>query len=162
MARDFEDISDIENMSDEELTDLVREQLEEYPDLDASRVDIVAADGAITLSGRVGTEAELQSIGRVLTDVIGIERVSNDLVVDANTRVQHDDAADVANAEVYGRPRGLRGGANRTEDTAAHLLDDEGAEQFGTGDVGEAIERGYSYNPPINPVQEGHEGREDH
>jgi hypothetical protein len=163
MAGDFEDTYDLGNMTDEELVELVREQLDDYPDLDSSRIDIAAEDGAITLSGRVGTDGELQTIGQVLSDVIGVEHVTNELVVDPLTRVHHDEAADVANSEVYGSPRGLRGGANRTEDTAAHLLDDEGAEQFGTGDVGEAIERGYSYNPPVSPTQDGQdEGGEEH
>jgi hypothetical protein len=162
MAGDYEDIDDLGNMTDDELAAFVRERFEEYPDLDPDGIEIEAADGSITLSGRVGTEAELQSFERVLTDIIGVERVNNEIVVDSLTRSQHDDAADVANTEVYGSPRGLRGGANRTEDSAAHLLDDTGAEQYGTGDVGEAIERGYSYNPPVNPVQEGHEGDEEH
>jgi hypothetical protein len=162
MADDYEDIYDLGNMTDEEIESLVREELDDYPQIDPSRVDVTVSDGAVTLSGRVGSEAEHQSIEHVLTDVIGIEHVTNELVVDPLTRAHHDDAADVANAEVYGGPRGQRGGANRTEDSAAHLLDDAGAEQQGTGDVGEAVERGYSYNPPTTPTQEGQRGAEEH
>ncbi|HSJ05308.1 MAG TPA: hypothetical protein VK936_01315 [Longimicrobiales bacterium] len=44
---------------------------------------------------------------------------------------------------------------DRTEDTAAHPLDDAGAEQFGTGAVGEAVECGYTCDPPRAPFQEG-------
>jgi hypothetical protein len=162
MADDYEDIYDLENMSDDELESLIREELDDYPEIDPSRVDIAVNDGNVTVSGRVGSEAELQSIEQVLTDVIGIEHVSNEIVVDRLARAQHDDAADVANAEVRGVPRGQRGGANRTEDTAAHLLDDTGAEQHGTGDMGEAVDRGYSYNPPSTPIQEGQRGAEEH
>jgi hypothetical protein len=157
-----DDFYDIENMTDEELEALVREQLDEQPDLDAAGLEITAAEGRVTIGGRIGTEAEYQAIERVLTDVIGIADVTNELLVDDLRRVQQDDAADVANAELYNRPRGQRGGADRTEDTAAHLLDDTGAEQYGTNDMGEAVERGYSYNPPDKPIQEGHWNKEDH
>jgi hypothetical protein len=157
-----DDFYDIENMTDEELEMLVREQLDEQPDLDATGLEVTASEGRVTVGGRIGTEAEYQAIERVLTDVIGIADVTNELLVAGLRRVQQDDAADVANAELYNRPRGQRGGADRTEDTAAHLLDDTGAEQYGTNDVGEAVERGYSYNPPDKPIQEGHWNKEDH
>jgi hypothetical protein len=157
-----DDFYDLENMTDDELEALVREQLDEQPDLDPAGLEITASEGRVTIGGRIGTEAEYQAIERVLTDIIGIADVTNELLVDALTRVQQDDAADVANAELYDRPRGQRGGADRTEDTAAHLLDDTGAEQYGTNDVGEAVERGYSYNPPDKPIQEGHWNKEDH
>jgi hypothetical protein len=157
-----DDFYDIENMTDEELELLVREQLDEQPDLEAAGLEITASEGRVTIGGRIGTEAEYQAIERVLTDIIGIADVTNELLVDDLRRVQQDDAADVANAELYNRPRGQRGGADRTEDTAAHLLDDTGAEQYGTNDVGEAVERGYSYNPPDKPIQEGHWNKEDH
>ena len=55
-----------------------------------------------------------------------------------------------------------RGGANRTEDSAEHLLRDTASELLGTGDMREAIERGYSYNPPTEPIQEGSSSKEDH
>jgi hypothetical protein len=157
-----DDFYDLENMTDGELEALVREQLDEQPDLDPAGLEITASEGRVTVGGRIGTEAEYQVIMRVLTDIIGIADVTDELLVDALTRVQQDDAADVANAELYDRPRGQRGGADRTEDTAAHLLDDTGAEQYGTNDMGEAVERGYSYNPPDKPIQEGHWNKEDH
>jgi hypothetical protein len=162
MADDFEGIRDLENMTDDELGALVRDELGEFAQIDPARLDIEVSDGRVTVGGRVGTEGELQSIEQVITDVIGVERFTSEIVVDPLTRAQHDEAADVANAEVYDQPRGQRGGANRTEDTAAHLLDDTGAEQFGTGDMGEAVERGYSWNPPAGPIQEGQRGAEDH
>jgi hypothetical protein len=162
MARDYEDIHNLEDMTDEELEALVREELDEYEQVDPSRLVIEARDGDVTVGGRVGTEAEYQVVEQVVTDVLGVQRFTNEMVVDPLTRAQHDEAADVANAEVYDSPRGQRGGANRTEDTAAHLLDDTGAEQYGTGDMGEAVERGYSYNPPAGPAQEGQRGHEDH
>jgi hypothetical protein len=162
MAGDFEDIYDLENMTDEEITQLVREELDAYPDLDAGGLEIDVQDRRVKVGGRVGTEAELQMVEQVLTDVIGLPSVENEMVVDALRRGLQDEAADVANAQLYNSPRGQRGGANRTEDTAAHLLDDTGAEQYGTNDMGEAIERGYSYNPSDTPIQEGTRSAEDH
>jgi hypothetical protein len=156
MAGDYEDFHDLDNLTDEELTQLVREEREDYPDVDPAGLEIRVSGGRVTLGGRVGTEAEYQVIEQVLTDVIGIADVTNELVVDPLTRSEQSEAADEANAQVYGTPRGQRGGANRTEDSAAHLLDDTAAEQYGTSDPSEAVERGYSYNPPTRPVQEGH------
>jgi hypothetical protein len=160
MAEDYEDIYDIEAMTDEELQAVVGEKLREHPDLDEERIDVAVADGRVTLSGRVGTEAELQIIEHVLTDVLGVG-VQNDLVIDELVRQEQNEAADEANARVYTGGRG-RGGADRTEDSAEHLMEDTAAEQYGTDDMGEAIERGYSYNPPDTPVQEGTRSRENH
>jgi hypothetical protein len=162
MAGDFEDIYDLENMTDEEIAELVREELSEYPDLDVSGLDVAVEDGRVLVGGRVGTESEVQLVEQVLMDVIGLPAVENELVVDELTRIRQPEAADEANAALYGSPRGQRGGANRTEDTAAHLLDDTGAEQYGTSDMGEAIERGYSYNPPATPTQDGTRSAEEH
>jgi hypothetical protein len=159
---DFEDLYDLENMTDEEIAQLVREELNDYPDLDATAVDVEVLDGRVMVAGRVGTESELQLVEQVLVDVIGLSTVDNQLVIDDLARVRQPEAADEANARLYDSPRGQRGGANRTEDSAAHLLEDTGAEQFGTSDMGEAIERGYSYNPPATPIQEGTRDAEDH
>jgi hypothetical protein len=160
MADDYEDIYDIESMTDEEIGALVRDQLREHPDLDASGLDLSVSDGRVTLAGRIGTEAELQALEQLLTDVIGVE-VRNDLVVDDLVRQEQPEAADAANARIYG-PGSARGGADRTEDSAEHLLNDTAADQYGTNDMGEAIERGQSYNPPETPVQGGTRNRENH
>ncbi|MGH7447001.1 MAG: BON domain-containing protein, partial [Longimicrobiales bacterium] len=130
MADDYEDFYDIESMPDLDIQALVREQLEEQPDLDATGLDVSVADGRVTVSGRVGTEADLQIIEHVITDVIGLE-VSNDLVVDELVRTQQPEGADVANARLYASGD-AHGGADRTEDSAEHLLQDTAAEQFGT------------------------------
>lgn len=162
MAADYEDFHDIESMTDAALESLIREQFNEHPDLDGSRVDIAVADGTVRLEGRVGTEGELQILEHIVTDVLGIERITNELVVDELMRGEQAEAADVANARVYAADGGARGGADRTEDTAEHLLEDTQAEQYGTSDMGEAIERGQTYNPPDAPVQEGNWSRENH
>lgn len=160
MADDYEDFYDVESMTDEEIQALVRDELSGHPDIDASGLDFAVAEGHVTVSGRVGTEAEFQVIEHVLTDVIGL-KVSNDLVIDELVRQEQPEAADSANSRLYAGGQ-ARGGADRTEDSAEHLLKDTAAEQFGTDDMGEAIERGYSYNPPDTPIQEGTWGKENH
>lgn len=161
MADDYEDFYDIENMTDEELEALVRDELDEYPDLDASGLDVAVSKGRVSISGRVGTEAELQIIENVLTDVLGITKVNNELVVDELVRLEQPEAADDANTRVFAAGS-AHGGADRTEDSAEHLLEDTAAELYGTDDIGEATERGQSYNPPVTPVQEGIRSRENH
>lgn len=161
MAEDYEDFYDIESMTDEELEALVRQRIDDQADVDPNGLEVGVTEGAVTVGGRVGTEAEFQIIEHLLTDVLGLADVTNDLVVDELTRTEQADAADVANTRVYGGGSG-HGGADRTEDTAEHMLDDTAAEQYGTDDMGEAIERGYSYNPPETPVQEGNWGKENH
>jgi hypothetical protein len=149
MAEDYEDFYDIESMTDEEVQALVRERLDADSSLDAERIDLSVSDGRVTVSGRVGTENEADIIERLLTDGIGVE-VVNHLIVDELVRQQQPEAADEANARVYTQGQG-HGGADRTEDSAEHLLRDTSAEQYGTDDMGEAIERGHSYNPPDSP-----------
>ncbi len=161
MPGDYEDVDDIETMDDEELRDRILEEFEDYGDLDPDLVEVRVERGRVTLSGRVGTERELQQFEHVVTDVLGVRDVSNEIVVDELVRESYSEAADEAAAEqASSGPRS--GGADRTSDTADHLLTDTAAEQFGTDDVREAIERGYAYEPPREPIQEGSESNERH
>ena len=160
MAQDYEDFYDVESLTDEELESLIREELDEQPDLDTSRLDLSVHDGRVTVAGRIGTEAEYQIIEHVMTDVIGVQ-VNNEMVIDELTRIEQPEAADDANSLVY-RAGSAHGGADRTEDTAEHLLDNTRAEQFGTTDISETGQTGYTYNPPDSPVQEGTRSRENH
>lgn len=153
MARDYEDINDIESLTDDGLRELVRATFADREDIDVSGLELGVSGGRVHVAGRVGTEAEARIISHVLSDVIGVRDVNNDLVVDDLVRREQPEAADDANAEVYATEGGARGGADRTEDSAEHLLNDTAAEQYGTSDAGEAIERGHSYNPPDGPAQ---------
>ncbi|CAN5604179.1 hypothetical protein BH23GEM10_BH23GEM10_07770 [soil metagenome] len=162
MAGDYEDMNDIEALTDDELLALLKQQLAGHPDVDIDRIDVTVSEGRVILAGRVGTESEFQIIEHLLTDVIGVGTVENGLVVDELVRAEQPEAADEANELVYGGGGSAHGGADRTEDSAEHLLNDTAAEQRGTDDVGEAVERGHSYNPPDSPVQEGTWSKEDH
>ena len=162
MAEDYEDIFDLDDMNDDELRDLVYQELREYPEIDPDRVEVLASQGHVQLSGRVGTEQELQQIEHVVTDVIGVVSVQNDLVIDELVRGERAEAADEAIAEDLEADPPMGTGAMRTEDTARHLLGDRKAEMFGTRDLQQAIQEGLAYEPPDSPVQEGTWSRENH
>lgn len=94
MARDFEDIYDIENLSDRELRDLVREHLEASTALDIDDITVRIEDGVVVLEGRVGDAGEDQVAEHVLTDILGIQNFRNDLVVDQVRRAESPEAID--------------------------------------------------------------------
>src|SRR5688572_33493490 len=116
MADDFEDLYDLDNLSDEDLRDLVRQELSEYPEIDTDLVDVQVVDGRVQLSGRVGTEQELQQIEHVITDVIGLSAVDNEMVVDELVRGEMPEAADDAAAYEMSVDPQMGTGARRTED----------------------------------------------
>lgn len=163
MAHDYDDIYDLANLDDTELKDLVLQELGEYPDIDVDLVEVNVENRVVRLSGRVGTEQEVQTVEQVVTDLIGTE-VKNELVVDGNVRGQRSEAADDAYIEdIEADPQfSVGAGTHNTSDTAQHLVEDLEAEAFGTHNVQEAVERGTAYEPPDRAIQRGSESRENH
>src|SRR5688572_20344281 len=161
-TEDFEDVYDIENMGDDELKDLVLQELRDFPEIDVDLIEVQVRAGAIRLSGRVGTEQELQQVENFITDRLGVDDVANELVVDELVSGARSEGADDAWVEENEADPQTGEQDLRTSDTAAHLMDDTQSEQFGTHNVQEAIERGISYEPPDRGIQEGHTGRENH
>src|SRR5690606_35056377 len=162
MANDFVDTRSLEGLTDGELRQLIHDRLRSNDALiDETDIEIHVVAGAVTLTGRVGTEGDLQRIEQVITDEIGVIDVTNNIGIDENLRGMQPMAADDA-AMFDADVRATSGGADRTEDSAEHLMDDRAAEQYGTRDVSEAIERGYSYEPPGSPTSEGTRSREQH
>src|SRR5687768_8445869 len=53
MARDYEDLQNLDQLDDREIRDLVRERLAAHNGLDIDDILVEVKDGAITLSGRV-------------------------------------------------------------------------------------------------------------
>jgi hypothetical protein len=158
MTRDFEDIFRLDDLSDDELRALVREQLADYDSVDADNILVTATDGEVVLAGRVGTEEERRVAERILADVIGLKRYRNDLVVDEIRRDEEPEAVDEHLAESRdreGEPLGKR--PENVDDEAEHLDEDLDARLFGTHDVQSAIERGTAWNPPDEPTPEGFE-----
>jgi hypothetical protein len=163
MAREHGgDLFDLSHMNDDEIRELVVQQLREYPNVDADWIDVAVKDGFVTLSGRVGTDAELQVAEAVLHDVIGVETFSNELVVDELHRGESPEAMDDWLAAEEESDDQLGGGENQQSDTAEHLVEDLEAEAFGTHDVGEAIQDGIPYVPPDRPIGDGYTSRENH
>jgi hypothetical protein len=163
MAREYGgDLYDFGTMSDDEIRGVVMEHLREQPNLDADWIDVTVREGLVTLSGRVGTDAEVQVAGAVLDDVLGLEGFSNELVVDELHRGETPEGADEAAAreDDMGDEGGIR--VSQQSDTAEHLEEDLGDEQFGTQDMGEAIRDGVPYEPPTHPISDGYGSRENH
>jgi hypothetical protein len=156
VEKDYEDIDEIDELTDGELRALIRDRLEEQVAFDPSDVEVGVRGGVVTLSGRVGTEQELRIVEHVVTDLIGIKEVKNNLVVDPIRRAESPTAADehLVDEELHeGILLGERPGNQDPE--AEHLHEDIRAELFGTTDVQESIEEGIPWNPPDGPTPEG-------
>ncbi len=164
MSDEYDDLYDIANLDDGELKDLVLQELREYPDIDVDLVEVDVDRGRVRLAGRVGTEQEVQTVEHVVTDLLGVERVRNELVVFDAVRGQRSEAADDAHIEeLEADPQISVGpGVGTTSDTAQHLVEDLEAEHFGTHDPQEATERGTAYEPPDRAIQQGSYSIENH
>jgi hypothetical protein len=155
------DIYDFENMTDEEVRGVVLEHLREQTNLDADDIEVLVQDGTVTLTGRVGTDAEVQIAGELLDDVLGLDRYSNELVVDELRRGTSTLEEDLLIA-APGAEDQLGGSSFQQSDTAEHLVEDLDAETQGTHDVSRAIRDAAAYRPPDSPIGDGYGSREDH
>jgi BON domain len=162
MARDFEDVNDIDDLSDDELRGLVREHLAADSALDIDDLTINVEDGRVILEGRVGTDEERRIAEHIVTDVLGIEAYENNIFVDPVRRALNPEAADDDLAEeerTEGRLLGDRPVSISPEtETTTEDLD---GELYGTTDVGHAIEEGTAWIPPEAPTPEGYPGQDE-
>src|SRR4051812_34457570 len=99
MARDFEDIHNLDDLSDDELRGLVREHLRAHNALDIDEITVRTEDGTIILGGRVGTDGEKLIAEHVVTDVLGALNVRNEIFVDPMRRAESPVAIDEHLAE---------------------------------------------------------------
>ena len=159
MPRDYEDLGSPESMNDEELRARVREQLADNGGVDVDNVTVRVRDGEVHLLGRVGTEAELRVAEHVLTDVVGVSRFRNELVVDALRRSEEEEAADDAVARRDHEAGILGDEPTSLEPEAEGAFEDLTSELYGTHDVQDAIAQGESYSPPDRATPEGIDGR---
>jgi len=159
MASDFENLHDVGDLNDRELRDVVRSHLRAHNGLDADYITVQVANGAVTLEGRVGTDYERRVAEHVLTDVIGLAEVNNQLVVQAIHRAESPLDIDEHLVEEE-RTEGLLLGdrAVPLEPEAEGVEEDLDARLYGTSDVGKSIAEGTSWIPPESPTQEGLEG----
>ncbi len=163
MAQDFDELFfDYENMTDDEVYDVVLQQLNEYPNIDPGWMEVSVKDGFVTVSGRVGTDSEKQVVEKIIVETMGISTFSNELVVDELVRGDVPEAADDAAAYEAEFDDQLGGGNQNQSDTAAHLMVDLDAEMYGTHDMQAAIEDGNAYEPPDRPIADGYGSEEAH
>jgi hypothetical protein len=158
MAQDFENVFDLDDLDDEELRDLVRDQLAQENALDVDNILVHVKDGYVTLSGRVGTDDEKQVADHVLSDVIGLENYANDIFVDPVRLDEEPEAADDQVGRVLGRDdETLLGGRDvrTTSDEAERVGDNDEAALYGTRDYESVMEDGVPWNPPDEPTPEG-------
>lgn len=159
MARDYENIHDIEELDDRELRDLVREQLAAHTALDIDDITVTVAEGNVILAGRVGTEGERRVAEHVLTDVLGVTEFSNELVIDPLRRaVSPLDIHDHLEDEERRAGTLLGDVPLQRSDESAHLAGEEEDDIGGTTDYQSAVEGGRSWNPPDSPTPEGMSG----
>jgi len=167
MARDFEDINNLDDLNDDELRGLVREHLAAHNALDIDDLTVRVEDGTVILGGRVGTDGERLVAEHVVSDVIGAQKYRNEIFVDPNRRAESPEAVDEHLVD-EDRREGLLLGDRPVplNPEAEHRHEDVDSELYGTTDVGHAIEEGTTWIPPESPTQEGLTGRgelgEDH
>lgn len=162
MARDFEDVHDIDDLSDDELRGLVREHLAADSALDINDLTINVEDGHVILDGRVGTDEERRIAEHIVTDLLGLEDYENNIFVDPVRRATSPEAADdnIADEEATeGRLLGDRPVSLSPE--VEDRLEDEDAQLYGTSDVSHAIEEGTAWIPPEAPTPEGFPGQDE-
>jgi hypothetical protein len=163
MERDFEDVHDIENLSDDELRQLVRDHLAAHNGLDADYLDVSVEDGTVVLGGRVGTEGERRIAHHVVTDVLGIASVRNDILIDPLHRGESPEPIDEHLVEeereagllLGDRPMPFGDEAKPVDGRDPYSVDKH---LFGTTDVQDAIAGGTAWIPPESPTPEGMSG----
>ncbi|HLA13875.1 MAG TPA: BON domain-containing protein [Gemmatimonadaceae bacterium] len=159
MAQDFENTDDTAGMSDGELRAFVRDRIEQQLAFDPEDIEIAVRNGVVRLSGRVGTESEYRVVEHLLTDVLGLSEVRNELVVDPIRRAESPIAIDEHLADENAHEGLLLGDRPGTDSPEAdHLREDVRAELLGTTDVQKAIEGAIPWIPPESPTPEGLSG----
>ncbi len=156
------DIFDFSGMTDDELYDVVVQHLQEHPEVDSEWVEVRVKDGHVTLSGRVGSDSEISVAEQVITEILGLQEFTNELMVDELHRGEMPEAADDAVTQDL-EVEAQYGETNENQsDTAAHLVEDLGAQTYGTHSVTEAVNDGATYSPPDRPMGDGYGSRESH
>jgi hypothetical protein len=162
MADDFDNSDEIQNLSDDELKQYVLGELRSQKAFDVNDITVEVRNGAVMLSGRVGTDEELRIIDHVLTDVIAVRSVDNQLVIDEIRRAESPEAIDDHIVDEEEHAGLLLGDVPLPlSPEAEHLADRGGVETEGTSDVSESIENAEPWVPPESPTPEGAVGSED-
>ena len=159
MARDYENLNDIQDLDDRELRDLVHEHLAAHGALDVDDITISVQNGHVLLSGRVGTDGERRIAEHVLTDVVGVSDYANEIVVDPTRRAESPMAIDEHLADEAARAGTLMGDvALPLEPSAEYAAADQAdtvGELDGSTDYEQVTQNGIPWNPPSSPTPEG-------
>ncbi len=70
-----------EHLTDERIQDQIQQLLARLDQIDASAIRVEVSDGLVTLSGRVASQDEKETAGRVAGNAFGVLQVSNQLSV---------------------------------------------------------------------------------
>src|SRR5689334_17105075 len=136
MARDFEDLHNLDDLSDDELRELVRNHLAAHNALDIDDLEVNVHEGKVLLDGRVGTDGERLVAEHVVTDVLGITSFENRIFVDPVRRAESPLAIDDHLADEDRREGLLLGDrAVPLSPEVEQVVDDLDAELYGTTDV---------------------------
>jgi hypothetical protein len=161
MADDFDNSDEIQNLTDAELKRYILDEFRSQKAFDVNDIAVDVNDGAVRLTGRVGTEEELRIIDHVITDVISVRNVKNEIVIDEIRRAESPEAIDehIADEEEHGGL--LLGDVPRPlSPEADHLADVTEGDSGGTHDVQESIESAEPWIPPESPTPEGLGGQD--
>ena len=134
----------------------MREHLAAHNGIDIDDINVHVEKGQVRLLGRVGTEAEARVAEHVVTDVLGLQNVSNELVVDATRRAESPMAIDDHLADEE-KTEGLLLGDRPVPlaDTVSEVEDELDDRLWGTTDVQKTISEGTAWIPPESPTPEG-------
>ena len=154
MPDDYDNTEDIQNMTDGELKEYVIAELASQKTIDVTDVGVHVSNGIVCLEGRIGTEEELRIIDHVMTDLIGLTDVDNQLVLDEIRRAESPEPIDehLATPQDFERTLVGQGLADVSN------LEDE---DQGTREVQEAISEAEPWIPPESPTPEGVSGQGD-
>lgn len=156
MAHDYEDIFDLEDLDEDELRQLVREVLRDYPSIDPDGINIHVQGSKVILTGRIGTDAEKRIAERIVGDRIGVQRVESQLLVDPLYRSLNPEGADESVAFEEDTEMTVSGQTlPQRSDTDRNMATDPEAAYTGTTDRQQAIEDGVPWIPPESPTPEG-------
>ena len=131
-------------------------ELKGHPTVDADDIAVHVKKGRVRLAGRVGTEVELRTADHIITDVLGIQNLKNQLVVDELRRAESPEAIDEHLVDEEEHAGLLLGDKPSEQDPEAeHFISDRNLNPRATHDVTEAIEEAEPWIPPEGPTPEG-------
>ena len=160
MADDFDNSDEIQNLSDDELREYILTEFRSQKAFDVNDLTVEVKNGAVKLDGRVGTDNELRIIDHVVTDILALTNVDNQIVIDEIRRAVSPEAIDEHIADEEAHAGLLLGDSVVSLNSETGRLADVGDSE-GTHDVQEAIENAEPWIPPESPTPEGAAGEED-